>query len=343
MRRKGEGKMNQGKKKTVIINALIAVIILGMLFSMIRDTLPSAFAEIMTLRSSMVMIAIGCTLMFYISEGMTLSFLTRKNFSDYPWKHGIFCVFYTKLWAIVTLNVGATLGCMVHLSHDGIEYTQAFGLKTVHYVLHKLSVTFLSAMFALLFWNQLQSYRLQLLILICLILNIGLCLILILPCILPSLQKLILVILTKLDRKKKYEDKIEEFAQSLVHLEEGTKIMFEDKKLIAHAFIQTCLKCLFSFTINWACVQGSNDTFLLCLALTALEQMVASVIPNPTGVGSKEFMHLLLFSPYFGRAKAVSSMLLYQFFFNVVGFIFGLFASLELKVRKHRQIKTKSL
>lgn len=331
--------MNQGKKKTVIANALIAVVILGMLFSMIRDTLPSAFKEIAALKSSMLLIAFGCTLIFYLSEGMTLSFLAKKNFPSYPWKHGILCVFYTKLWAIITLNVGATLGCMLHLSHDGIEYTQAFGLKTVHYALHKLSVTFLSAVFALIFWNQLQSDNFHLLILICLILNLGLCLILILPCIMPSLQKLIIRILTKLDRKKNYQAKIHEFSLSLIHLEEGTKHMFEDKKLMFHAFIQTCAKCLFSFMINWACVQGSKESILLCLALTALEQMVASVIPNPTGVGSKEFMHLLLFTPYFGTAKAVSGMLLYQFFFNAVGLIFGLFASLELKLRKHRELK----
>ncbi len=331
--------MNQGKKKTVIINALIAVVILGMLFSTIRDTLPSAFAEMKQLRISMILAAIVFTLIFYLAEGMTLSFLAGKNFPHYPWKHGIFCVFYTKLWAIVTLNVGATLGCVLHLSHDEIEYTQAFGLKTVHYMLHKLSVTFLSAVFAVIFWKQLQFEHFHFLILICLILNLALCLILILPCILPSLQNLIIIIFRKLDRRKKYESRIHEFSQSLTHLEAGTKVMFKDKSLMIHAFIQTCLKCLFSFAISWACVQGSFDTLLLCLALTALEQMVASVIPNPTGVGSKELMHLLLFTPYFGRAKAVSSMLLYQFFFNVIGFTLGIVASLELKLRRYKEIK----
>ncbi len=332
--------MNQGKKKTVIVNALIAVIILGMLFSMIRDTLPSAFIEISELKASMLGVALMCTLIFYITEGMTLAFLARKNFPHYPRKHGILCVFYTKLWAIVTLNVGATLGCMLHLSHDGIEYSQAFGLKTVHYDLHKLSVTFLSAIFALIFWNELKEQQLQLLVLICLILNLGLCLILILPCVMPSLQNILIRILNKMDRKKKYESFIHQLSDSLNHLVNGTKTMFEDKKLMVSAFFQTCGKCLFSFMINWACVQGSKDTFFLCLALTALEQMVASVIPNPTGVGSKEFMHLLLFTPYFGTAKAVSSMLLYQFFFNAVGFILGMVAFIELKVRKHKDCES---
>ena len=330
--------MNQGKKKTVIANALVAVVILGMLFSMIRDTLPSAFAEISSLRSSMICTAFACTLLFYLVEGITMAFLARKNFPNYPTKHGILCVFYTKLWAIITLNVGATLGCVLHLSHDDIEYTQAFGLKTVHYDLHKLSVTFLSAVFTLVFWNELKNQNLLLLILICLILNLGLCLILILPCIMPSLQKFAVKILNKLDRKKRYQDRISELSLSLNHLVEGTKTMFNDKKLMLSAFIQTCCKCIFAFMINWACVQGTKDTFLLCLALTALEQMVASVIPNPTGVGSKEFMHLLLFTPYFGTAKAVSSMLLYQFFFNIVGFGLGIFAFIELKIRKKKEL-----
>lgn len=318
-----------------MINALLAAVILGMLFYMVRDSLPSAVAEIKHLSLNRFVLASVCAAIYFILEGITLAALVKKQAPQYAWKHGILCVFYTKLWALMTFNVGATIGCMLHMNRDGIEYTQAFGIKTVHYDIHKFSVALFSAVCAVLFWQNLDHDNLQKLVFIGLALNLLLCLCLVLPCVMPSLQQLLVSILKKIDRKGKFEKQIEEFSESLKRLEKGTKNLFADKKLMISAIMQTCFKSAFAFMINWACIGAKFESIPLCLALSSLEQMLAGVIPNPTGVGSKELMHLILFTPVFGRTKAVSGMILYQFFFNAVGLILGLFSLIELKMRKN--------
>ncbi len=51
--------------------------------------------------------------------------------------------------------------------------------------------------------------------------------------------------------------------------------------------------------------------------------MLSGVIPTPAGIGSFEFVYLLLFRPVVGTVDAFSSILFYRFSSFILQFIYG--------------------
>ncbi len=65
--------------------------------------------------------------------------------------------------------------------------------------------------------------------------------------------------------------------------------------------------------------------FLLTFSFISFAVVLSGVIPTPAGIGSFEFVYLLLFRPLVGTVDAFSSLLLYRFSSFILPFIYGLF------------------
>ena len=61
--------------------------------------------------------------------------------------------------------------------------------------------------------------------------------------------------------------------------------------------------------------------------------ILSGVIPTPAGIGSFEFVYMLLFGPMVGTVDAASSMLLYRFATFIWPFVIG-FVYVILEKRK---------
>ena len=68
-----------------------------------------------------------------------------------------------------------------------------------------------------------------------------------------------------------------------------------------------------------------NIDFLLTFSFISFAVVLSGVIPTPAGIGSFEFVYLLLFKPLVGTVDAVSSLLLYRFSSFILPFIYGFF------------------
>lgn len=65
--------------------------------------------------------------------------------------------------------------------------------------------------------------------------------------------------------------------------------------------------------------------FLLTFSFISFAVVLSGVLPTPAGIGSFEFVYLLLFRPVVGTVDAVSSLLLYRFGSFILPFIYGFF------------------
>lgn len=63
--------------------------------------------------------------------------------------------------------------------------------------------------------------------------------------------------------------------------------------------------------------------FLLTISFISFAVVLSGVIPTPAGIGSFEFVYLLLFRPVVGTVDAVSSLLLYRFSSFILPFLYG--------------------
>ena len=101
--------------------------------------------------------------------------------------------------------------------------------------------------------------------------------------------------------------------------------------------VQTC-----ALPISYLVLRGDHPQlgFFLSFGLTSFAVILAGSIPTPAGIGSFEFVYLLLFSPIVGTVDAASSMLLYRFASYVWPFLIVLIYFLVDKRRAiHSELK----
>ena len=73
-------------------------------------------------------------------------------------------------------------------------------------------------------------------------------------------------------------------------------------------------KVSFWYAVPWLFLAGKIPLSLPeIMLLTALIQMLAAVIPVPSGIGSVEYVFTLFFGVYAGSVSAVSAALMYRF------------------------------
>jgi uncharacterized protein (TIRG00374 family) len=241
---------------------------------------------------------------------------------------GVTNAFFCSFYRVATLGSGTGVAAMVYLGEKGIEYSKSFGLYMLQYAFHKISIAIFSGLMLLVSWNYMYfhygDYMWLLLagFAVTLIITLGL----ILFCCSAKFHRLVFVILDFLNHKAK--GKLSAFIAEL-HvqcdmLEDSSRQIMGNKKLVAGAILLNMVRSCFWYAIPYIIFEGKPDILLMeTMAVTSLSVMLAAVIPTPAGIGSTEFVFTKLFAASVGEELAMSASLLYRFATFVFPFLVG--------------------
>ena len=90
-------------------------------------------------------------------------------------------------------------------------------------------------------------------------------------------------------------------------------------------YLWNMLKLVFWYVLPYLILIENHPKidFLLTISFISFAVVLSGVIPTPAGIGSFEFVYLLLFRPVVGTVDAVSSLLLYRFSSFILPFLYG--------------------
>lgn len=127
--------------------------------------------------------------------------------------------------------------------------------------------------------------------------------------------KLVLMLLGKLPHTPKWDERREEWANSLTELNREAKKVLLVPSIRVKGIAVSLVKLFVLYSIPYAALRLVGCTalnFAQAQLLASLMLLITSALPNVAGVGPMEFAFLLLFAPWADTAIASSALVLYR-------------------------------
>ena len=127
--------------------------------------------------------------------------------------------------------------------------------------------------------------------------------------------KLVLMLLDKLPHTPKWDERREEWANSLTELNREAKKVLLVPSIRVKGIAVSLVKLFVLYSIPYLALRLAGCTalsFAEVQLLSSLMLLITSALPNVAGVGPMEFAFLLLFAPWADTAIASSALVLYR-------------------------------
>lgn len=285
-----------------------------------RKVLPEILRE--AARTSPILIGMSCLLSagYFLTEGKIIQVMTGLNEplrhqSAFTWGKGIACAFYCEFYRVATLGSGSGIAEIYYLNSYGVQAGTATGMSLVQYIMYKLAVAAYGIAGFLILTAKGEScvrgYG-KLMLLGCLITVLVTAALLFVA----IGKRACSVIFTFLKKKGKgrWEEKLLALEEQAELCQKEAGLLLKNPKKLLCIILLNILKVSFWYAVPWLFLAGKIPLSLPeIMLLTALIQMLAAVIPVPSGIGSVEYVFTLFFGVYAGSVSAVSAALMYRF------------------------------
>ncbi len=308
-----------------------------------RNTLGDIASEIRNLPASMTIISMLFMVFFYLIEGRLIQFVASGYASGngLSWAKGTSIAYIGGFYRLLTMGAAAGPAEIYYLYREDIPISRATGMCLVKYNIHKMTITVYGIVSYLVLSTEMKSILLpyRTYIIIGSLITVLITIILTGVCTSKKIYKLVIWLLDKIPLKKeKWKEKISRLKESILLLQEEGRLLLKDWKKVLWIFLLNLCKLTCYYLIPAVFLfHRSNIRILNVVPLMAICNMLAGVLPAPSGIGSLEFVFLQLFQTLTETDIAASVILLYRFITWMMPFaIGGIFIVLERK-RSARQ------
>ena len=235
---------------------------------------------------------------------------------------------------VATMGAGSIPLQSWYLSLYGLLPGAGVGMMTLCYALQKATVLIYATVMLIFQGGWLRSSHgdlsryITLGYIVCAVIILAL----ILLCTWEKVQKLALWGIGKLPDTGKWKKRKSEWRKNIEALRTQSKALLSSWSRCGAVMLLYASKYCLLYTISYYSLSllGLRQlSFWQTQLLSSVMVLIANAIPNVGGVGPAEFSFTLLYSPYLGRANAVSAMVLYRmasyFFPFLVSILFFLF------------------
>lgn len=314
-------------KAKFALNILMMAIILGILYYLVQNSLADIIKELGNTSYYVLLAVVGLGTAYLLIEGYAVREIARPFQKKFSEKDGFLTVCYSAFYRIVTFGTGTLISEINFYRKKGLKVSQGAGVTTLHMVMYKLAVLTYAVFgliiqfslfygnFPTMIWAILAGMVVTFLLIAFLIaLSVSL-----------NVQVGFIIISNKLFKNQKIRNFIDSCNTQIYSLRETVKDILKDRTALLRIFVLNIAKLAIWYVIPYVALVGNHSDidFLLTVSFTSFSVILSGVIPTPAGIGSFEFVYLMLFKPLVGTVDAVSSMLLYRFASFVWPFLIG--------------------
>lgn len=292
-----------------------------------RDTLGDILTEIGNLPASMTIIGFVFTYIYYLIEGKLIQYVASRHVKEFEWNQGVSIAYISSFYRFITMGAAAGPAEVYYLHRQGIQLSRATGMCLTKYIIHKITIVIFGIVSYLVLPADiryvLKPYRTY--ILIGILIMAASVVVLTGVCTSRGFSSLIIRIIRKIPTKKeKTKTKIASLIANIILLQDESSELLRDKRKVLWIFIlnvgkQTCYYLIPAiFLLHRSEIMG-----LYIVELMAVSNMLAGVLPAPSGIGSLEYVFLTLFQTLTEAEIAASVILIYRFVTWVIPFAIG--------------------
>lgn len=313
-----------GHKK---IKRILTGVLIGIILFLCRKPIIDGIQEMRRIPADKIVWIVLLSLCYMTAEGAVVKQVSGIQGRPLSIFKALECVYYCAFLRIATFGSGAGLGEIYYLHKGGIETAKATGLSLVQYMLHKITIALYGITGFLLLYKIIRDYTGGLLpymgtaIAITAAIIAGIVFIA-----LPSKASAwVLSWLVKVGgRHEKVKKKAEFLSEQARLLQEASAEMLKEGRTL----IKIILLNLFKFTCWYLIpfvVYGKYGELSAVgwIAFTALTNMLAGVIPAPSGLGALEAVFVVIYSSVIGKERSISLAIIYRLVTTFLPFAIG--------------------
>lgn len=328
----------------IVMNILFVFVIFGILGFVIKNSLGDILVQLSQTPLLVLLGVILCGSLYILVEGENLKVMAGTFEKRFTTGDGALAMCYAAFYRLVTFGAGTLIAEVNFYHRKGLRISQSVGVTALHMIMYKvalLSWAVISLIMQFVFFHS-EKPKIIWLVLFAMVVTFVIIAVLLALTLSLNLQIWSVKLANKLFKSTKIRDVVDKVNIQVYSLREAVDSILQVRPLIYRIYFLNMLKVMFWFVIPAIVLMGDHPqlNFFLSFGLTSFAVILAGSIPTPAGIGSFEFVYLLLFSPIVGTVDAASSMLLYRFASYVWPFLIGFVYFLVDKRRAiHSEIK----
>lgn len=326
--------MKKQPASRLLLNFLLLLSVLVILIYLLKNSLGEIIREISLTPISILLMVVFLGCGFVVVEGFNYQLLIKPFNPKINWRKSVFTYCYSAFYRVITFGAGTLVAEVMFVRQQGLTTSQSMGVTSLHMMLYKAGVIFFSCLSLGLHFNYLTSISPYLIAAV--LLGIGVtilvCLFLLLVSSSQWFHQQLIKLGRKLSAKGKWQLKLDSFNEQIISLRATIKEITTEKTSSLKLLALNILKLIPWYSLPYFIFkEEGNLSFILCFSLVSMASVLAGIIPSPAGIGSFDFIFVLLFSPLVGKVSAVSGLLLYRFATYFIPFIIGLIYTAKRK------------
>lgn len=293
-----------------------------------RDQIPEVIRQI---RYTPVSLLILCSLLalgYFFCEGWIITLLASKYQSSFRSRDGIAGAFFCEFYRLLSLGSLTAAAEIYFLHTKKIPAAKGTGMCLVQYLTQRLTISILGFFSCALvfFWypEVIESHTWQIVLSYILTLVVVAGLIFIGTC-RRTTAHLFCFAERKMGNRIQFKNALFKAKIQVDILQEEVQDLLHERRKMIRLFFYNLLKMICWFLIPAILLfdPARPETLFSHMALTSMVFVLSGVIPAPGGIGSLEFVFILLFGEIINSETAASVILIFRLLISVVPFLLG--------------------
>lgn len=311
-----------------LFKLLILITLLAFLGYYLRASFGDIFEELGETSLGLLILVTILGIGYQYLEGKMVKETIAPFSKTFTTINGMMASCYTAFYRVVTFGTGTIFAEINFYHRKKLTISESVGAAILRFILFKVS-SLTVALIALIFsFNELYraSPRFVWVLLVCIVINSALSGGLLLAALSIRLQIGLVILCHRLFKNEKARAMVDRGNLQVNALRRTLHEMMENKSVLFEIYFWSLAKVLVWFIIPYVCLVNNhpNLNFFVTIALISFVTVIAGVIPTPAGIGSFEFVYLVVFRELVGTVDAASSLLLYRFSTFLIPFLIGL-------------------
>lgn len=319
--------MKVNSRTKLLLNIVLLVAIFGVMYYLLQNSLADIMNE---LKDTGIFVLIGVIMLgtlYQLVEGAGIKEIANSFQPKFKSLDGTLTACYVAFYRVITFGAGTLVSEINFYRRKGLAISQGVGVTALHMVMYKFSLLTYAVAGLIIQFSLFYEHAPKMIpfILAGMILTFVIIAFLMTLSLSLKLQVLFVKFANKIFKSRKMRDLVDKCNLQVYSLREAVNSVLQDRTKIIRIYLLNLAKLAMWYLIPYVALVENhpNLDFLLSFSLISFTVILAGVIPTPAGIGSFEFVYLLLFKPLVGTGAAVSSMLLYRFASYVWPFLIG--------------------
>lgn len=311
-----------------IFKLFLLITLLAFLGYYLRASFSDIFKELGETSLWLLMLVTALGIAYQYLEGKMVKETIAPFSKTFTTINGMMASCYAAFYRVITFGTGTIFAEINFYHRKKLTLSQSVGIAILRFILFKVASLTIALIALIVSFKDLYQFSPSFVwvLIIGILINIALSGGLLIAALSIKLQISLVNVCHRFLKNEKAREAVDRGNLQINALRKMLHEMMGNKSVLFKVYFWSLVRILVWFIIPYVCLRDNHPdlNFFLTVSLISFITVIAGVIPTPAGIGSFEFVYLIVFRELVGTVDAASSLLLYRYSTFLIPFLIGL-------------------